>query len=151
MKKIILLLFVIAGCSGEDPTSKQTKFEVDPLFATQVDTFYAEALSHGVTVPETDNLIISVLAAGYQDENGVYANSRSYKKNGQQYIEISDIDPCEEIPLFRELAHVLLGKPYASDGDVIMNPYVNPCVYVHEPSGEVYPDIRETYLVKLFE
>lgn len=150
MKKLIILLFVIAGCNSEDPT-EQIKFEIAPEFIAGVESFYSEAQEHGITVPDTDNLIISVLSPNYQDENGVFANSRYYKKNGQRIIEISEIEPCTEMPLFRELAHVLLSMPYTAEGEVIMNRYADPCAYVHTPTGEFYTEIRDSYLQTLFE
>ncbi len=149
MKKLLFLLLIVAGCSDDSADKPQTKYEIDPLFATEVQNFFTEAEARGFTIVK-ENLILSELAPGYQDANGVHAVSRYYKDGAQRIVEILDIDPCSEMAVFRELAHVFLDKPYVSSGEVIMNPYAGPCAWIHLPTGEVKASIREESLVELF-
>jgi hypothetical protein len=146
MKKLLFLFLIVAGCSS-DPTTEPIIYEISPKFNTEVQAFYSEAQVRGITIDKV-NLIVAELAPEYQDANGVFAGSRFYKVGDQRVIEIRDT-PCNEFAVFRELGHVFLSKPYASSGEVIMNPYANPCGWKNS-NGTVNPTLRTQYIVQLF-
>lgn len=146
MKKYILILsLLIAACSGdEDP---KPVYQVDSDFQVQVDAFHAEALARGYGELSKENLIIREYDILSQPNSNV---SYSYKKNGQNYIEVYKHETfnCREASVFRELAHFYLSKPYSGNTSDIMSQAFNPCTYVH-PDGEFYAE-REEYLDDVF-
>lgn len=151
MKKLLFLLLIISACAGDDENPKPI-YRIDPAFQTQVDAFYAEALARGHGEFEKENLIVQEYDRTSQPNSNT---SYAYKKKGQNYIEVYKADPfnCREAIVFRELAHLLLKKPYIEDNSndhnsYIMDPLFNACVYVHA-DGDFYP-WREDYMVQLF-
>lgn len=146
MKKYILILSLLAACSGsEDP---KPKYQIDSDFQVQVDAFYAEALARGYGELPKENLLLTEYDILSQPNSNT---SHAYKKHGQNVIEIYKAEPfnCREAIVFRELAHLLLDKPYGSGLEDIMSPGFAPCTYVHA-DGDFYP-WREEYLIQLFE
>lgn len=141
MKKLFIILFIAIGCGSEDP---QTKFQVDAQLSVQVESFYTEAQAYGYN-PERANLIVKAIPSGS-------IVSKYYVDGGQRIIEVLVLDPsaCQELPVFREMAHALLNKPYSAEADVIMNQDTNPCAYVHTGTGEFLPT-RVDYLNELFQ
>jgi hypothetical protein len=152
MKKLLFFLLIVAGCSDDTiDKTMQTKYEIAPLFQKEVAEFYLQAEAHGNAVANKENLILKVMDPDYVDSNGVYVLGRSYTDGDQRIVEVRDVPPCLEFPVFREMAHVFLNKPYATTGEVIMNPDANPCAYIQVSTGAVYTEVRKAYLTELFK
>ncbi len=145
--KPIILLTLLCSCSVIQDVDDPPRYAIDAAFTADVQAFYDQCQARGI-VYDRANLILQPLPEGWKDASGAYGFSRSYVVKQQRYAEVA-IFQCQEMGVFRELAHALLSKPY-SNGEVIMNPQADPCAYVHLPQGDYYADIRDKYLSELF-
>lgn len=112
--------------------------EVQPI----VNAFYAECQARGILV-SGGNLFVTL----WPDDDFPPSNrsSRTFTvwAHGQWVIEVvSWVDyPHYFTPIFRELAHIQLGKPYTNDPDNIMNPAFDPFkLTLQSPEAQYYID-----------
>lgn len=128
----LLFLFLLVACENE----RHTAFYADTEFQNPLQEFYRDALVRGYDLPK-DNLAIIWKAI---DSNCDFPITGVSKKHiAQWYVYINDVynyDSPEQkvftkIMVYRELFHVLLNKPYATESleyaitvnDIV---YVNP-------------------------
>lgn len=131
-----------------------TMYFVHPAYIHLVDRFYQEAEGYGWTLPK-NNLIVLQWAITDIQENGYPewyegdGTSISMQDQTQWYVKLNEILRSEKqfIPLFRELGHVLLGKPYSDNPDEMMC-YNFQWFFTEREYDEA---IARPYLDKLFE
>jgi hypothetical protein len=123
MKKLIFTIMILAACSGKDDPSPSSIGEPVPsvLYQRHVTEFYIEAGKRGKNP-------ISITPAVRFTNNSEFTKrcdsalsrkvSLSYVKDGEYIIEITDgfkvyqNDMQFLAPIYRELAHLTLNKPY---------------------------------------
>ncbi len=98
-----------------------TQYYVDIAFKVWVDRFYQDALAYGWDSLQRNNLMVVPLQIAEAEELG--QSVISYQQDHQWWVKIHVLIRHEGLYtiIYRELGHVLLGKPY-STGDDVMNP-----------------------------
>lgn len=136
----------IATACGTDHEVQPPQFKIATEFQQNYELFVQECAKRNIEF-KAENLLLEVLPEGYKNEDGSYPNSISKVEHNQRIAQVA-ISMCQEFSVFRELTHVLLGKPYAETGEVIMNPQADPCAY-WTPSGN-NETLQNQYFDQLF-
>jgi hypothetical protein len=132
MKKLFAVL-VLFSCSGSDDVSESTRNLVPSnLYSRHVSEFYTEASDRGLTPTVIAPVVVFADVPNCSDQGYGYSKSR---KDGSEYIiEIDNSLSVYENDLnfgtiiFRELAHLVLSKPYdPQHGTVCDYPLMYPC------------------------
>lgn len=121
------------------------QFWIDPAYEYLVRRFYDDAAQYGWTDLQKSNLI---MRQEWEPMNTLSASERY--ENGQWLAKINAMLRHDRMlaPVYRELAHILLGKAYAdSTADEVMNPYFTKAF----TGGQENELIERPYLNKLFE
>lgn len=122
MKRLFTLIIVLAtACGGEDDPKPTVAPEF--LYTTHIETFYSEATKRGLNLTRITPKVYFVTTldvACDPTRNKTYSNS--YKSGNDYIIELNQsIYEKEsngsgmETVIFREMAHLVLGKPYDVD------------------------------------
>lgn len=127
MKKIphLPLLIFLCACSPDDPSAPPTSdndFIIEEHFKPIVTRFFAEADQRGIELIQ-ENLTVELTTASLGDcaRGGKILGITSNRtiKIHEEILDRSDLG--QEFVLFRELAYVLLNRPYTPKRDHIMN------------------------------
>jgi hypothetical protein len=121
MKKILFTIIVLAtACGGEDDPKPTVAPEF--LYTRHVANFYSEATKRGKNLTQITPKVYFVDNLDVQCDAKNFTYSNSYPSNGDYVIELNSRIYSDELNdggletvIFREMAHLLLGKPY---GDV---------------------------------
>lgn len=121
MRKLLLLPLIFLACSEDEAKKASVDRDLVPseLYSRHIEEFYQAAADNGVTVQQ----ITPIVAFADVPDCSVDAQtgfSKSYKEGEDYVIEIDNTFKVFEndlnfgVMIYREMAHLLLDKPYAS-------------------------------------
>jgi hypothetical protein len=134
MKKLFLILLLalpIISCDDDNDSNEASLGPVPKvLYERHVTEFFQAAAARGVQVQQIQPTVVWKKMPDLTPCNGMGLYSQSNKRNGitieiNYEMRIYENDLNFGYIIYREMAHILLDKPYANISDVVMDRCTN--------------------------